>query len=157
AKGIVAYWKAIAEPDALSATRLTLAVSVTAVSLNVAFGIAAAWAITKFRFWGKRVLLAMIDLPLAVSPVVSGLIFVLLFGAQGWFGPWLQAHDLKVIFSWPGIVLATTFVTAPLVARELIPLMQAQGSDEELAAVSLGAGGWQVFWRITFPNIRWGL
>jgi sulfate transport system permease protein len=125
--------------------------------MNVVFGIAAAWAIGKFKFKGKSLLVTLIDLPFAVSPVISGLLFVLVFGAQGWFGPWLLARHLQVIFAVPGIVLATTFVTFPFVARELIPLMQAQGTDEEYSAVTLGASGWQIFWRVTFPNIRWGL
>jgi sulfate transport system permease protein len=156
-KGASAYVEAIKEPDALSAARLTLLVASIAVPANLIFGIAAAWCITKFDFPGKNVLVTLIDLPFAVSPVISGMIFVLLFGAHGWFGPWLMDHDLKVIFAVPGIVLATTFVTAPFVARELIPLMQEQGSEEEEAAVVLGAGGWQAFFRITLPNIKWGL
>jgi len=133
---------------------LTSAISVPA---NLVFGVAAAWAIAKFDFWGKSLLTSLIDLPFAISPVVSGLIFVLLFGAHGWLGPWLAAHDLQIIFAVPGIVLATMFITFPFVARELIPLMQEQGSEEEQAAVSLGAGGWQIFWRVTLPNIRWAL
>jgi sulfate transport system permease protein len=157
AKGIGVYWTAITEPDALAAIRLTLLVSFAAVSVNLAFGLAAAWAITKFQFRLKSFLITLIDLPFSVSPVVSGLVFVLLFGAQGWFGPWLQSHDLKIIFGWPGILLATIFVTSPFVARELIPLMQAQGSEEEQAALTLGANGWQTFWHVTLPNIRWGL
>ncbi len=156
-KGLPAYWEAIKEPDALSAAKLTLLIASIAVPLNLAFGVAAAWCITKFDFPGKHVLITLIDLPFAVSPVISGMIFVLLFGAHGWFGPWLLAHDIKIIFAVPGIVLATTFVTAPFVARELIPLMQEQGCEEEEAAIVLGAGGWQTFFRITLPNIKWGL
>lgn len=157
AKGIGVYWRAITEPDALAAIRLTLFISLAAVLLNLVFGLAAAWAVTKFQFRGKGFLVTLIDLPFSVSPVVSGLVFVLLFGAQGWFGPWLQAHDMKIIFGWPGILLATIFITSPFVARELIPLMQAQGSEEELAALTLGANGWQTLWHVTLPNIRWGL
>ncbi|HXB19759.1 MAG TPA: sulfate ABC transporter permease subunit CysW [Candidatus Solibacter sp.] len=157
AKGIAACWSAITDPAALDAVRLTLFISFASVSLNLVFGVAAAWTITKFQFRAKGLLITLIDLPFSVSPVVSGLIFVLLFGAQGWFGPWLQTHDIKIIFAWPAILLATTFVTFPFVARELIPLMQAQGSDEEQAAITLGASGWQTFRHVTFPNIRWGL
>ncbi len=135
----------------------TLLTAAIAVPLNLVFGVAAAWAIAKFEFRGKAVLITLIDLPFAVSPVVAGLIYVLVFGAQGWFGPWLAAHDIKIIFAVPGIVLATVFVTFPFVARELIPLMQAQGTDEEQAAIVLGASGWQTFWRVTLPNIKWGL
>ena len=156
-KGLPAYWEAITEPDALSAARLTLLVALIAVPLNVVFGVAAAWCITKFEFPGKNVLITLIDLPFAVSPVISGMIFILLFGANGWFGPWLSEHDIKIAFAVPGIVLATMFVTAPFVARELIPLMQEQGSEEEEAAIVLGAGGWQTFFRVTLPNIKWGL
>jgi sulfate transport system permease protein len=156
-KGLGVYWQAIIEPDALSAIRLTLLTAAIAVPLNLVFGVAAAWAIAKFEFPGKNVLTTLIDLPFSVSPVIAGLIFVLMFGAQGWFGPWLQAHDIKIIFAVPGIVLATIFVTFPFVARELIPLMQAQGTEEEEAAVVLGASGWQTFWRVTLPNIKWGL
>jgi sulfate transport system permease protein len=156
-KGWGLYWEALQEPDAWSAIELTLIVAAIAVPANLVFGIAAAWAIAKFEFKGKSLLITLIDLPFAVSPVVSGLVYVLLFGAQGWFGPWLQAHDIKLIFAVPGIVLATIFVTFPFIARELIPLMQAQGKDEEEAAVSLGASGWQIFWRVTLPNIKWGL
>ncbi len=151
------YLAALQEPDAWSALTLTLITAAIAVPANLAFGIAAAWAIAKFEFRGKSLLITLIDLPFAVSPVVSGLVYVLLFGAQGWFGPWLQAHDIKLIFAVPGIVLATIFVTFPFIARELIPLMQAQGKDEEEAAISLGASGWQTFWRVTLPNIKWGL
>jgi sulfate transport system permease protein len=157
AKGLPTYWAAIKEPDALSAAKLTLLIASVAVPINLVFGVAAAWCITKFNFPGKNVLITLIDLPFAVSPVISGMIFVLLFGAHGWFGAWLSAHDIKIIFAVPGIVLATTFVTAPFVARELIPLMQEQGSEEEEAAIVLGAGGWQTFFRVTLPNIKWGL
>jgi sulfate/thiosulfate transport system permease protein len=157
AKGLPAYWNAITESDALSAAWRTLVIASIAVPVNLVFGVAAAWAITKFTFPGKSVLITLIDLPFAVSPVISGMIFVLLFGANGWFGAWLQEHDLKIIFAVPGMVLATTFVTAPFVARELIPLMQEQGSEEEEAAMVLGAGGWQTFFRVTLPNIKWGL
>jgi sulfate transport system permease protein len=156
-KGWQVYAAAIVHEDAVSAIRLTLLAAAIAVPLNAAFGVAAAWAIAKFEFRGKNLLVTLIDLPFSVSPVVAGLIYVLLFGAQGWFGPWLQAHDLKIIFAVPGIVLATIFVTVPFVARELIPLMQAQGKEEEEAAVVLGASGWKVFWRVTLPNIKWGL
>jgi sulfate transport system permease protein len=157
AKGWQAYWAAIREPDALSAIRLTLLASGIAVLSNLAFGLAAAWAIAKFQFRGKNVLITLIDLPFAVSPVIAGLIYVLVFGARGWFGDWLDAHDIRIIFAVPGIVLATIFVTFPFVARELIPLMQSQGTDEEEAGISLGAGGWQVLFRITLPNIKWSL
>jgi sulfate transport system permease protein len=156
-KGWQVYAAAIVHEDAVSAIRLTLLAALIAVPLNAAFGVAAAWAIAKFEFRGKNLLVTLIDLPFSVSPVVAGLIYVLLFGAQGWFGPWLQAHDWKIIFAVPGIVLATIFVTVPFVARELIPLMQAQGKEEEEAAVVLGASGWKVFWRVTLPNIKWGL
>jgi sulfate transport system permease protein len=156
-KGLEAYWRAISDPDALSAARLTLLIASIAVPINLVFGVAAAWCISKFVFPGRNLLITLIDLPFAVSPVISGMIFVLLFGAHGWFGPWLVAHDLKVIFAVPGIVLATTFVTAPFVARELIPLMQEQGTEEEEAAIVLGASGWQTFFRVTLPNIKWGL
>ena len=156
-KGLGAYVAAVREPDALAAIRLTLLIAAIAVPLNLVFGIVAAWAIAKFRFPGKQLLITLIDLPFSVSPVVSGLIFVLLFGLQGWFGPWLAAHHIKIIFAVPGIVLATLFVTFPFVARELIPLMQAQGTEEEEAARVLGASGWQMFRRVTLPNIQWGL
>jgi sulfate transport system permease protein len=156
-KGLETYWTALQDPDALSAIRLTLLVAASSVVLNLVFGLAAAWAIGKYEFFGKNVLITLIDLPFAVSPVVSGLIYVLLFGLQGLCGPWLEAHDYKVIFAVPGIVLATLFVTFPFVARELIPLMHAQGADEEEAAVVLGAGGWRTFFRVTLPNIKWGL
>jgi sulfate transport system permease protein len=157
AKGLSTYWQALMEPDALSAARLTLLTASMAVPMNLVFGVAAAWCITKFNFPGKNVLITLIDLPFAVSPVISGMIFVLLFGAHGWFGSWLIDHDLKIIFAVPGIVLATTFVTTPFVARELIPLMQEQGTEEEEAALVLGASGWQTFFRVTLPNIKWGL
>lgn len=156
-KGWEVYLQALVEPDALSALKLTLLTAALAVPLNLVFGVSAAWAITKFRFPGKQLLITLIDLPFSVSPIISGLIFVLMFGAQGWFGPWLQAHDIKLIFAVPGIALATIFATFPFVARELIPLMQAQGTEEEEAAISLGASGWRTFWRVTLPNIKWGL
>jgi sulfate/thiosulfate transport system permease protein len=156
-KGLDAYLEALKEPDAWSAIRLTLITAAIAVPLNLVFGVAAAWAIAKYEFKGKSVLTTLVDLPFSVSPVVAGLIYVLMFGAQGWFGPWLQAHDIQIIFAVPGIVLATVFVTFPFIARELIPLMQAQGNDEEQAAIVLGATGWQTFWRVTLPNIKWGL
>ena len=156
-KGWEAYLSAIVEPDALSAMRLTLLAAAIAVPLNVVFGIAAAWAIAKHDFRGKQFLITLIDLPFSVSPVIAGLVYVLVFGAQGWFGPWLYEHDIKIIFAVPGIVLATIFVTVPFVARELIPLMQAQGRDEEEAALVLGASGWRMFTRVTLPNIKWGL
>jgi sulfate transport system permease protein len=156
-KGVAAYFAAFREPDALAAIQLTLLTASIAVPVNLLFGVAAAWAIAKFEFVGKNLLITLIDLPFSVSPVVSGLIYVLLFGLQGWLGPWLAEHDIKIIFAVPGIVLATIFVTFPFVARELIPLMQAQGTEEEEAARVLGAGGWQTFWRVTLPNIKWGL
>lgn len=156
-KGWDAYIAAIVEPDALSAIRLTLIAAGIAVPLNLVFGVAAAWAIAKFEFRGKNILLTLIDLPFSVSPIISGLIYVLIFGAQGWIGQWLMDHDIQVLFAVPGIVLATIFVTFPFVARELIPLMQTQGSEEEEAALVLGATGWQAFWKVTLPNIKWGL
>jgi sulfate/thiosulfate transport system permease protein len=156
-KGLGAYWAAITEPDALSAARLTLLIAGIVVPINLVFGISAAWCISKFDFPGRNLLLTLIDLPFAVSPVISGMIFVLLFGAHGWLGPWLLEHDITIIFAVPGMVLATTFVTAPFIARELIPLMQEQGSEEEEAAIVLGASGWQTFRRVTLPNIKWGL
>ena len=156
-KGTAMYFAALREPDALAAVRLTLLVAAIAVPANTIFGLAAAWAIARFDFRGKTVLTTLIDLPFSVSPVVSGLVYVLLFGAQGWFGPWLRQHHLQVIFAVPGIVLATIFVTFPFVARELIPLLEAQGRDQEHAALSLGASGWQTFWRVTLPNAKWGL
>jgi len=155
--GFGPFLNAVTAPDALSAIKLTLLIAAISVPLNVVFGVAASWAITKFQFPGKSLLISLIDLPFSVSPVVSGLIFVLLFGANGWFGPWLAEHDLKIIFAVPGIVLATVFITFPFVARELIPLMMEQGKDEEEAAISLGASGWQTFRHVTLPNIRWGL
>jgi sulfate transport system permease protein len=157
AQGLKPYFAAILDRDALAAVKLTLLVAAIAVPLNAVFGVAAAWAIAKFEFRGKSILITLIDLPFSVSPVISGLIYVLMFGAHGWFGPWLQAHDLKIIFGVSGIVLATIFVTFPFVARELIPLMQQQGTEEEEAALVLGAGGWQTFWRVTLPNAKWGL
>jgi sulfate transport system permease protein len=156
-KGLAAYSSAIREPMALSALRLTLLTAAVAVPFNLVFGLAASWAIAKFDFRGKNMLITLIDLPFAVSPVISGLIFILLFGRQGVFGPWLQAHDWKVVFALPGIVLATVFVTFPFVARELIPVMQAAGTEEEEAARVLGASGWQTFSRVTLPNVKWGL
>ncbi|MGC2459507.1 MAG: sulfate ABC transporter permease subunit CysW [Steroidobacteraceae bacterium] len=156
-KGVGSYIQALLDPYALAAMRLTLLTAAIVVPLNLVFGIAAAWAIGKFEFRGKNALITLIDLPFAVSPVISGLIYVLMFGAQGWFGPWLIAHGVRIIFAVPGIVLATTFVTLPFVARELIPLMQTQGNDEEATALSLGASGWQTFRLVTLPNIRWGL
>jgi sulfate/thiosulfate transport system permease protein len=157
ANGAVEYVRAILEPDAQSALRLTLLTAALAVPMNVVFGVAAAWAIARFEFRGKAALITLIDLPFAVSPVISGLVFVLLFGAQGFLGPWLAEHDIRIVFAVPGILLATVFVTVPFVARELIPLMQEQGSDEEQAAIGLGATGWQMFWLVTVPKIKWGL
>lgn len=156
-KGLAFYFKALTEPVAWAAIKLTLLTAAVAVPLNLVFGLAASWAIAKFDFWGKKFLITLIDLPFTVSPVISGLIFVLLFGAQGIFGPWLREHDIKIIFAVPGIILATVFVTFPFVARELIPLMQALGNEEECAAVTLGANGWQTFFRVTLPNVKWGL
>jgi sulfate transport system permease protein len=156
-KGLGAYLEALKEPDAWTAIRLTLITAAIAVPLNLVFGVAAAWAIAKFEFRGKAFLTTLVDLPFSVSPVVAGLVYVLLFGAHGWIGPWLQAHDVKIVFAVPGIVLATVFVTFPFIARELIPLMQAQGTEEEQAAMVLGANGWQIFWHVTLPNIKWGL
>jgi sulfate transport system permease protein len=156
-QGIKAYLHSFADPDTLFSIRLTLLIAAIAVPLNLTFGVAAAWAIAKFEFPGRNLLVSLIDLPFAVSPVVSGLIYVLLFGKQGWFGPWLEAHDIKIIFAAPGIVLATIFITFPMVARELIPLMEEQGKEEEEAARTLGASGWQTFWRVTLPNIKWGV
>jgi len=157
AKGVGVYLAAISEPDAAAAIRLTLLVAAISVPLNLVFGIAAAWSIAKFDFRGKNLLLTLIDLPFSVSPVIAGLIFVLVFGLQGWLGEWLRAHDLKIIFALPGIVIATIFITFPFVARELIPLMQAQGIEQEEAARVLGAGGWQIFRRVTLPNVKWAL
>jgi sulfate/thiosulfate transport system permease protein len=156
-KGFTAYLAAFNDADARAAIGLTLLTAAIAVPLNLVFGVAAAWAIAKFEFRGKSLLTTLIDLPFSVSPVISGLIYVLLFGLQGWLGPWLATHDLKLIFAVPGIVLATIFVTFPFVARELIPLMQEQGTEEEEAAVLLGADGWRTFWRVTLPNVKWGL
>jgi sulfate transport system permease protein len=156
-KGFAVYIAAIKEPDALSAIKLTLTTAAFAVPLNLIFGLSAGWAITKFKFKGKNFLLTLIDLPFAVSPVIAGMIFVLIFGARGWFGPYLFDHDIKILFSTPGIVIATIFVTFPFVARELIPLMQSQGTLEEEAAATLGAKGWRIFWKVTVPNIKWGL
>jgi len=156
-KGFDAFLEALKEPDAWSAIKLTFLITAIAVPLNLVFGVSAAWAIAKFEFRGKAFLTTLVDLPFSVSPVVAGLIYVLVFGAQGWFGPWLQANDIKVIFAVPGMVLATVFVTFPFIARELIPLMQAQGNEEEQAAMVLGASGLQIFWRVTLPNIKWGL
>lgn len=156
-KGLQVYWAAIIEPDALAAMRLTLLAAAIAVPLNVIFGLAASWAIAKHDFRGKQLLLTLIDLPFSVSPVIAGLIYVLVFGAQGWFGTWLSDHNIRIIFAVPGIVLATIFVTVPFVARELIPLMQAQGRDEEEAGLVLGASGWKIFTRVTLPNVKWGL
>ena len=156
-RAYLAYFAALAEPEALSAIKLTLLIAAISVSLNLVFGVIAAWAIAKFDFTGKTFLITLIDLPFSVSPVISGLVFVLLFGAQGFFGPWLQAHDIHILFAVPGIALATIFVTFPFVARALIPLMQEQGTQEEEAAISLGASGLQTFFRVTLPNIKWGL
>lgn len=157
AHGWTCYAKAIRHEDVLAALRLTLLVAAIAVPLNVIFGIASSWAITRFDFAGKTLLISLIDIPLAVSPVVAGMMYIELFGLHGWFGPWFIEHNLQIVFAAPGLVLATVFVTFPFVARELIPFMQAQGSDEEQAAVVLGAGGWSVFWRVTLPNIKWAL
>jgi sulfate transport system permease protein len=157
AKGWQAYANALSQPEAISAVKLTLLTALATVPLNTLFGLCAAWAITRFEFRGKSLLTTLIDLPFSVSPVISGLIFVLMFGAQGWFGEWLSAHDIKIIFAIPGIILATLFITFPFVARELIPLMQEMGSEEEEAALSLGAGAWTTFFKITLPNIKWGL
>lgn len=156
-KGILAYFDALAEPEALAAIKLTLLVAAISVGLNLVFGLVAAWAIAKFEFRGKTFLITLIDLPFSVSPVISGLVFVLLFGAQGYFGGWLRDHDIQILFAVPGIALATTFVTFPFVARALIPLMQEQGTQEEEAAISLGASGLQTFFRVTLPNIKWGV
>jgi sulfate transport system permease protein len=157
AEGFAAYFRTFADPDTISAIRLTLLAAAIAVPLNVIFGLAAAWAIGKFQFAGKSLLVTLIDLPFSVSPVVAGLIYVLLFGAQGFLGPWLAAHHIQIIFAVPGIVLATIFVTFPFVAREVLPTMQAQGTEEEEAAITLGANGWQTFFRVTLPNVRWAL
>ena len=156
-KGWDVFIAAFTEPDTLAAVRLTLLVAAIAVPFNIVFGVAASWAVTKYNFVGRNLLLTLIDLPFSISPVISGLVYVLLFGADGWLGPWLKAHDLQIIFAVPGIVLATIFVTFPFVARELIPLMQAQGTAEEEAALTLGASGWHTFWHVTLPNIKWAL
>lgn len=156
-RGISIWWAAVQDPDALSAIRLTLLIVAIVVPLNTVFGIAAAWAIAKFEFRGKPVLISLIDMPFAISPVVVGLIFVILFGSQGWLGPWLAAHDLRIIFAVPGIVIVIAFGTLPFIARELIPLMQQQGKEEEEASLTLGANGWKTFWYVTLPNIKWGL
>ena len=157
AQGWPAYVEALGDPETRSAIVLTVLIALAVLPFNIVFGVAAAWAIAKFDFRGKSLLLTLIDLPFAVSPVVAGLIFILLFGAQGYFGPWLSAHEVKIIFAVPGMIIATLFITFPFIARELIPLMQSQGKDEEEAAVSLGASGWQMFWHVTLPNIKWGL
>ena len=157
AQGLPAYLEALREPEARSAMGLTIGIALAVLPCNIVFGVAAAWAIAKFDFKGKSLLITLIDLPFAVSPVVAGLIFILLFGAPGTFGPWLAAHDIKIIFAVPGMIIATLFITFPFIARELIPLMQSQGKEEEEAAISLGASGWQMFWRVTLPNIKWGL
>jgi len=156
-KGLAVYLEALKEADTLSSIKLTLITAAVCVPLNLFFGITAAWAIAKFTFPGKNLLITLIDLPFSVSPVISGLIYVLIFGLQGWLGPWLQEHDIKIVFAVPGIILATLFVTFPFVARELIPLMEAQGKEEEEAALVLGASGLQTFWRVTMPNIKWGI
>ena len=157
AKGAGVYFAALREPDALSAIRLTLLTAAVSVPLNLVFGVAASWAVAKFDFLGKKLLVTLIDLPFTVSPVISGLVYILIFGAQGLFGPWLIEHDIRIIFAVPGIILATIFVTFPFVARELIPLMETQGTEEEVSAITLGASGWQTFWHVTLPNIKWGL
>jgi sulfate transport system permease protein len=157
AKGLDVYWAALVDSDALSALRLTLVAAFISVPTNLVFGVAAAWAIAKFDFRGKNLLLTLIDLPFSVSPVIAGLIYLLIFGLQGWWGGWLRDHDLKIVFAVPGIVLATIFVTFPFIARELIPLMQAQGQEQEEAARVLGASGWQILWRVTLPNVKWAL
>jgi len=156
-EGVAVWWQSITDAETRSALYLTLFVTGISVPLNVVFGVIAAWALGKFQFWGRSFIITLIDLPFAVSPVISGLVFILLFGSHGWFGPWLGAHDVQIVFAVPGIILATMFVTFPFVARELIPLMAEQGTEEEVAAISLGASGWQTFWRITIPNIKWGL
>ncbi len=156
-KGLGVYLEALRQPDTLAAIRLTLLTAAIVVPVNTLFGVAAAWAIAKFDFRGKQVLITLIDLPFSVSPVIAGLVFVLLFGAQGWFGPWLRENDIQIVYAFPGIVLATLLVTFPYVARELIPIMQLQGREAEEAAVSLGAGGWTIFFRVTLPSIRWGI
>ena len=157
AQGLPVYLEALKEPETRSAIWLTIVIALAVLPFNILFGVAAAWAIAKFDFRGKSLLITLIDLPFAVSPVVAGLIFILLFGSQGYFGEWLSAHEIKIIFAVPGMIIATLFITFPFIARELIPLMQSQGKDEEEAAISLGASGWQMFWRVTLPNIKWGL
>jgi sulfate transport system permease protein len=157
AQGWGCYWKALGDPDSLAAIRLTLVVAAISVPLNVLFGLAAAWAIAKFQFRGKSLLITLIDLPFSVSPVVAGLMLVVLFGLQGFFGKWLDAHNIKIIFAVPGIVMATVFITFPFVARELIPVMEATGTEQEQAALTLGANGWQTFWNVTLPSVKWGL
>lgn len=157
AKGWSGYWQAISHPDAWAAMKLTFLIAAVSVPLNVVFGLAAAWAIAKFEFRGKALLITLIDLPFSVSPVVAGLMFIVLFGLQGYFGEWLREHDLQIIFAVPGIILATVFITFPFVARELIPIMQAAGTDQEQAALTLGANGWQTFWHVTLPSVKWGL
>ncbi|MFT4172114.1 MAG: sulfate ABC transporter permease subunit CysW [Rhodocyclaceae bacterium] len=156
-QGAAMFWQALHEPETLAAIRLTVVIALIVLPFNIVFGVAAAWAIAKFDFRGKSLLTTLIDLPFAVSPVVAGLLFILIFGANGWLGPWLSAHNIKIIFALPGMIIATMFITVPYIARELIPLMQAQGKDEEEAAVSLGANGPQMFWRVSLPNIKWGL
>ena len=156
-KGWKVYFESISEPDAIAAIKLTLLVVIITVPLNTIFGVATAWLIAKFEFRGKGLLITLIDLPFAVSPVIAGLIFVLLFGSSGWLGAWLGEHDIRIVFATPGIILATLFITSPFVAREIIPLMQEQGTDEEESALTLGATGWQTFWKVTLPNIKWGL
>jgi sulfate transport system permease protein len=156
-KGVPTYFKALSDADTWASIRLTLFITAIVVPLNAVFGLSAAWAVTKFSFRGKPLLLTLIDLPFAVSPVVAGVMLIMLFGAQGWLGPWLKEHDLQIVFALPGMILATLFVTFPFVARELIPLMQSQGSDQEQAALTLGANGWQTFWHVTLPSVKWGL
>lgn len=156
-QGLEVYVQALIDPDTLSAVKLTLLTAAIAVPINVIFGVAAAWAVSKFQFKGKAILTTIIDMPFSVSPVIAGLMIVLIFGAQGWLGGWLMDHDIKILYAVPGIVLATIFITVPFVARELIPLMEAQGTEEEEAAIVLGASGWQTFWKVTLPNIKWGL
>ncbi len=156
-QGVGPYWSALVDPDTRHAIMLTVLIALIVLPFNILFGLAAAWAVARFEFRGKSLLLTFIDLPFAVSPVVAGLLFILIFGRNGWLGPWLQAHDIKIIFAMPGMIIATLFITLPYIARELIPLMQAQGKDEEEAAVSLGASGLQMFWRVTLPNLKWGL
>jgi len=158
ADGVPGFWRVLArDPDTRHAVRLTLAVAAAAVAANLSFGLAAAWAIARFRFPGRAILIALIDLPFSVSPVIAGLVYVLLFGLQGYFGPWLRAHGITIVFALPGLILATIFVTFPFIARELIPVMEATGADEEIAAITLGASGWQTFRRVTLPNVKWGL